>query len=82
MEFFKKAKDDSTKVLLGKLAPFPDVLSDRNDIILKEMLTSDASDSLTIQILQALFSAMLVLHKRQAVNHLPGGHFFKMAGNI
>ncbi|KAJ8304092.1 hypothetical protein KUTeg_017675 [Tegillarca granosa] len=82
MEFLKRAKDDSTQVLLGKLAPFPDVLTDRNDIILKELLPFDVSDSLTIQILQALFSAMLVLLKRQAADHLPGGNFFKMAEDI
>ncbi|CAG2254241.1 unnamed protein product [Mytilus edulis] len=75
-DFLKEAQDDATEVLEGNLSPFPDKI-DNEDIVLRHLLKSDETDTLTIQILQTLFSSMLTLLERQACDHLPGGDIFK-----
>jgi hypothetical protein len=73
-DFFREARNDASNVLEGNMSPFPDNV-DKGDIVLRELLKSDETDKLTIQILQSLFSSMLTLLERQACDHLPGGRY-------
>ena len=74
LDFLEIGKEDSSIILSGNLKPFPDQIND-NDEILNELLKPDDSDELTVQILQSLFGVMIILLKRQAGDHLPGGKF-------
>jgi len=46
------------------------------DIVMKELLKPDETDTMTTQILQALFWCTLTLLERQAGDHIPRGKYF------
>lgn len=60
-DFLAQAKEDNSEVLQMKLLPFPEDLVNLEDKVLQNLLKSDDTDGLTIQILQMLFSSMLIL---------------------
>ena len=72
--FLKEAKDDSNDVITGNLRPFD--WEGEDDRVSDELFEPDATDALTVEILQCLFNSMLIILERQAADHLPGGKFF------
>ena len=57
-------------------------MMNQEDFVMRKLFKSDETDGVTIQILQALFSCMLTLLDRQAVDHIPGGKYFTKPRDI
>lgn len=57
-DFIKEAHDDATEMLEGNMSSFPDKI-DNDVIVLRPLLIK--TDTLTIQILDFVFTSMLTL---------------------
>lgn len=80
LDFLERASEDSTDVMCGKDAPLPDLII--KDSIYERLIKSDELDSVTVAVLQQIFSAWQSLIRKAVGEHLKGGSFTKLTEEL
>lgn len=71
--FLENGMEDSTDILMGDNAPFPELV--KKDSVFQRLMKTDDFDTITLSILQQIFAAWHTLIIKAVGEHLIGGKF-------